>query len=264
MKSGGVEGEPGQRGENQRIARQFARQPGFAMARQHADRQQVGHRHHRADQDAHRRHALGTMQLGRHRQPDVRVVAKRALKLRGEGQRRLAEQRPRGEPEQCTGEQHREPGADQRRGGGEVDAGARQGTEQQRREQHDVDQLLQPAPEMIAQMQQPAQQRTEQDQREVGQQKEGGSHASIGSVVSARATVPGEEIQHLGRRAEDRIGQRSIYGATMLRDTGPGAEPFSASGWKDPWTLASSGHEPLWRPGEFRPVLPQQASSAAP
>jgi hypothetical protein len=48
-----------------------------------------------------------------------------------------------------------------------------QAVEQQRRKQHVVDQLLQPVPEVVAQMQDAAQAGAEQDQGKVGKECEG-------------------------------------------------------------------------------------------
>ena len=54
------------------------------------------------------------------------------------------------------------------RGGGKIDARAGDGVKQQGREQHEIDQLLQAAPEVVAQVHHPAQAEAEQDEGEIG------------------------------------------------------------------------------------------------
>jgi hypothetical protein len=67
----------------------------------------------------------------------------------------------------------------------EVDLGKRQRAEQQRREEHVIDQLLQPAPEIAAVVVAPREREAHQDQHEVRQDQERRGHqpTSLPSVL---------------------------------------------------------------------------------
>ena len=107
--------------------------------------------------------------------------------------------KPWSEPEQAQprpqrhGREHGTRGyGDQRPGRLPVDAGAHQAVEQQGWEEYEIDQLLDPVPEVIAQMHHAAQRRTEQDQRKIGQKQEGSRHGrAIMPLLIGRTATPG-------------------------------------------------------------------------
>ena len=156
----------GQGRQNQWVPRQFAKQAGIAVSCQHPDGGHVRKGHHGSDHNPHRSDSRHTMERSSHRQADVGIETKGALVLGCKGNRRDPEQAC-SEPQQHA-RSHRSAGhAYHRRRGRPVDARLDQPAEQQGREQHVVNQFLQTAPEMVAQMQQAAQTRAEQDQGKI-------------------------------------------------------------------------------------------------
>ena len=142
------------------------------MARQHPDRHHIGRWHHEADDEAHCGNPLHAMEGSRDGQPNVGIEAESALVLRGKGNRRNW-QKARNKPEQHACRHGSCCNAEHGRGGRPVDMRLDQAAEQQRRKQDVVDQFLQPVPEVITQMQYPAQSCAENNQGKVGKKSKG-------------------------------------------------------------------------------------------
>ncbi len=177
--------QPAGGGQDQRIARQLAPQPRLAVPRQRPHRGHIAHRHHAADDHRHHRQPFAAAEARCQRQRDIRIEAERGLQARGEIDR-IGPQHPfdrvAGGHAEHRG-QHRQP--EHRRRGREIEYRAVGRLQQQRGEQHEVDQAFDAGPEAAIERGIAHQQPADQDQAEIGHHQQGRRHRRL-VVVGTR------------------------------------------------------------------------------
>jgi hypothetical protein len=167
--------EPGDGGDDQRVAQQLAHEAALAVPRHGPDGRDVEDRHAHADQHGNQQHPLRPGQALGQGQPDEGVEAKRHLRTRRMVARGDMAPQP-GPVRQAVGQRDaREPRKharrEQIRGGVQVDRAFEDGVKQQHRKEQVIHQALHGLPDGAVERREAAQQVAKQNKRKIGEKQ---------------------------------------------------------------------------------------------
>ncbi len=167
--------EPRHGGDDERVSQQLTTQVSLRMPGHRPHRRHIEQRHAHTDQHRNQLQALGACQLVRQRQCDEGIEAKRNLRARGMLARVDAFAQPR-QVRQAVGHRDaaqpkQQTGADQARGGAQVQRAFDDGMEQQHREKEKIHQTFNLRPDRAVEGGVPADEVAADDEREVGKEE---------------------------------------------------------------------------------------------
>ena len=190
LQAGEVGGEARHSARDQRIAHDLACVAVAAVACQRPHRGHVAQRHAQRDQQRDRGHALRTAQPLGQRQRNEGVEAERRLRARRVQPRIGARPQAQRVSQPNAAGDHADAGQHQADRRARLQRALDDGVEQQHREQHVVDELLDPVPDTAAERGKAAEHEAAKDEQKVGDEQQRVRHAASGPAATRAQAAP--------------------------------------------------------------------------